>query len=50
MDMHGQRQDYNRAFQMMREPGPGSLAVGYVCARLDLEHSTNLADQCDRRR
>lgn len=45
MDMHGQRLDYNRAFQLMHEPGPGSLAVGYVFARLDLEHSTYLANQ-----
>ncbi len=29
----------------MSEPGPGSLAAGYVCARLDLENSTNLSDQ-----
>jgi len=31
--MHAQRQQDNRAFQVMREPGPGSLAVGYVLNR-----------------
>ena len=45
MDKHSLGQDYNRAIQVLCEPGPGSLAVGYVCSRLDLANSTNLAEQ-----
>jgi DNA invertase Pin-like site-specific DNA recombinase len=42
MDMHGQRQVDNRMFQVMCEPEPGSLAVGYICSRRDLQTSTSI--------
>ncbi len=42
MDIRDQRQDDNRIPQVMHEPGPGSLAAGYICSRLDLQNSTRI--------
>src|SRR5438067_10863262 len=44
-DMCSQKHYYPRPLQVLIEPGPGSLAVGYVCARSVQDYSVSLALQ-----
>jgi len=44
-DMCSQKHCYPRPLQVLIEPGPGSLAVGYVCARSVQDYSVSLALQ-----
>lgn len=41
-DMRSQKHYYTRTFQILIEPGPGSLAVGYISARSSQDNSINL--------
>jgi hypothetical protein len=40
--MGSQKHSYTQPLQVLIEPGPGSLAVGYVCARSAQDDSINL--------